>query len=142
MDNIARRLIACAALALVSQTPLLATGQAAASAAEAVPLEVISRTFIDVYEENDVLDLLQEKLGFEIDWTRKSSSDYREQQLVVLASGDYPDVMEFLWSDVFKDVRQNAGRCRVHAVERSACAIWPEHPGGAALRRTVVQATG
>ena len=42
MDNIARRLIACAALALVSQTPLLATGQAAASAAEAVPLEVIS----------------------------------------------------------------------------------------------------
>ena len=108
MDTIARRLIACAALALVSQTPLFATGQAATTTAAAVPLEVTSRTFIDVYDENDVLDLLQEKLGFAINWTRKSSSDYREQQLVVLASGDYPDVMEFLWSDVFKDVRQNA----------------------------------
>ena len=108
MENTARRLIACAALALVSQAPLFATGQAATTTAEAAPLEVISRTFIDVYDENDVLDLLQEKLGFEISWTRKSSSDYREQQLVVLASGDYPDVMEFLWSDIFKDVRQNA----------------------------------
>ena len=108
MRNRLRSTLLCGALALLAGAPLFATGQGATSVGEMLPLEVVSRTFIDVYDENYVLDALQEKLGFEIDWTRKPSSDYREQQLVVLASGDYPDVMEFLWSDVFKDVKQNA----------------------------------
>ena len=50
---------------------------------------------MEVHEDNAVLRLFEERLGFPIEWEERASASYREFQMTALASGDYPDIMEF-----------------------------------------------
>lgn len=67
---------------------------AVAEKEEKIQLHFISRRRGEAYEENQVKKIIEEKFNVEIKWEILPSSGYQDNTRLVIASGDYPDMME------------------------------------------------
>ena len=81
---------------------------AAALGEEPVTIEVIQRKLVDANEDNIILREFEKRLGLKIDYTWKPAENYATQCAVVVASGEYPDMMEFWCSSYPSDILQMA----------------------------------
>jgi putative aldouronate transport system substrate-binding protein len=54
--------------------------------------------------KNAVVDILAEKFNMDIDWDIRSSTGYTEATMVILSSGDYPDVMEGNFNNAKREI--------------------------------------
>ena len=79
---------------------LVSTGTYAL-AEDPAQLHFITRRRGNAYEENMVKDIIEEKFNIEIHWEILPSEGYEDACSVILASGDYPDMMEYQASASF-----------------------------------------
>ena len=79
---------------------LVSTGTYAL-AEDPAQLHFITRRRGNAYEENMVKDIIEEKFNVEIHWEILPSEGYEDACSVILASGDYPDMMEYQASASF-----------------------------------------
>ncbi len=87
------------ALALIL-TSLLSLAQVAQAGNPDWPtIQLIARKLGEGDPVNPILPILEEKIqaNIEIDW--RAPADYGQQCQVILASGDYPDMMEVWWTN-------------------------------------------
>lgn len=63
-------------------------------------ISVIQRKLVDAKEDNEILHEFENRLGFKINYTWKPAENYASQCAIVVASGDYPDMMEY-WSSSY-----------------------------------------
>lgn len=63
-------------------------------------IDVIQRKLVDAKEDNEILHEFENRLGFKINYTWKPAENYASQCAIVVASGEYPDMMEF-WSSSY-----------------------------------------
>ena len=71
-------------------------------------ISVIQRKLVDAKEDNEILAEFERRLGFEINYTWKPAENYATQCAVVVASGEYPDMMEYWCSAYPLEINQMA----------------------------------
>lgn len=71
-------------------------------------ISVIQRKLVDAQEDNVILHEFEDRLGFNINYTWKPAENYASQCAIVVASGDYPDMMEYWCSAYPVEIKQMA----------------------------------
>lgn len=79
-----------------------------AESSEPVELDIIARKLVDANEDNVILHELENRLNLKLNYTWKPSEDYAGQCAIIIASGDYPDMMEYWCSTFPVEIRQLA----------------------------------
>lgn len=74
--------------------PMLLPLAIAEKGEEKTQLHFISRRRGEAYEDNEVKRIIEEKFNVEIKWEILPSAGYQDNTRLVIASGDYPDMME------------------------------------------------
>ncbi len=69
---------------------------------EHVSLHFITRSLYDHNDNNRVIQILEEKFNCDIKWEALPSTDYNSAMSAIIASGDYPDMME-AWLGNYRD---------------------------------------
>jgi putative aldouronate transport system substrate-binding protein len=67
-------------------------------------IKVVSRGVTAAVGKNATVDMLAQKFNMDIDWDVRPSSGYIEATMVIISSGDYPDVMEGYFSGSNSDI--------------------------------------
>lgn len=71
---------------------------------EPVELHIVSRKLGTANEDNMILHELENRLNLKLNWEKKPPADYQQTSQVILASGDYPDVMEVWWANAEQEI--------------------------------------
>lgn len=72
--------------------------------AEKVSLHFVSRGVNEYTEDNSVNRFLEEKFNVDLTWEVIPSANYQEAISALIASGDYPDVMEGIFGNTAKEL--------------------------------------
>lgn len=103
-----RRVLAAATILLLP-IPLFAGSQGETeSGSQDITLEILFRTFVAHEDDSEVERYMEEQLGFQIQFDARPPSNFAQTTQVVIASGDYPDVMEAWFADAEKEIRELA----------------------------------
>ena len=87
---------------------VLAGGEGEAAAGEVPELHVISRMLGTYQEGNLVQGELEKAVGAKFNWEPKSPGEYRQTTQTILASGDYPDLLEAWFADAQREIKELA----------------------------------
>ncbi len=72
--------------------------------AEHVSLHFVTRALGDTLEDNRVVEILEEMFNCDITWETLPSADYNQAVATLIASGDYPDMLEFWCNDYVGEI--------------------------------------
>lgn len=85
-----------------------AAGQREATAPEDLTLRVLFRAFTAYEPGSEVQRHMEDTLGFKIDFDVRPALEYVQATQTILASGDYPDIMEAWFADATREIRELA----------------------------------
>lgn len=94
-------------LAMILCVVLVITSVSALAEAS-TSIQVIQRKLVDANEDNVILSEFEKRLGFNIDYIWKPAENYATQCAVVVASGEYPDMMEYWCTSYPEEITQMA----------------------------------